>query len=106
MGGSQETVGGLAAKAIDGGMLSSPLHLQAAKLGFSLLADLSAIGVDYQGAGVVTTRAYRREAPDTTRRYLRAYVEALHRFKTDNAISAKVIGKDSRMTEPDALEES
>jgi len=26
MGGSQETVGGLAAKAIDGGMLSSPLR--------------------------------------------------------------------------------
>jgi len=74
--------------------------------GFDLLADLSAIGVDYQGAGVVTTRAYRREAPDTMRRSLRAYVEALHRFKTDNAISAKVIGKDSRMTEPDALEES
>jgi len=106
MGGSQETVAGLASKAIDGGMLSSPLHLQAAKLGFGLLADLSAIGVDYQGAGVVTTRSYMREAPDTMRRYLRAYVEGLHRFKTDKAFAAKVIGKYSRMTEPDALEET
>lgn len=106
MGGTQETVAGLASKAIDGGMLSSPLHLQAAKLGFSLLADLSAIGVDYQGAGVVTTRSYLRDAPDTLRRYLRAYVEGLHRFKTDKAFAAKVIGKYSRMTEPDALEES
>ena len=106
MGGTQETVAGLASKAIDGGMLSSPLHLQAAKLGFSLLADLSTIGVDYQGAGVVTTRSYLREAPDTMRRYLRAYVEALHRFKTDKAFAAKVIGKYSRMTEPDALEET
>ena len=106
MGGTQETVAGLASKAIDGGMLSSPLHLQAAKLGFSLLADLSTIGVDYQGAGVVTTRSYLREAPDTMRRYLRAYVEGLHRFKTDKAFAAKVIGKYSRMTEPDALEET
>ena len=105
MGGTQETVAGLASKAIDGGMLSSPLHLQAAKLGFSLLADLSTIGIDYQGAGVVTTRSYLREAPDTMHRYLRAYVEGLHRFKTDKAFAAKVIGKYSRMTEPDALEE-
>lgn len=106
MGGTQETVAGLASKAIDGGMLSSPLHLQAAKLGFSLLADLSTIGVDYQGAGVVTTRSFMREAPDTMRRYLRAYVEGLHRFKNDKAFAAKVIGKYSRMTEPDALEET
>ena len=106
MGGTQETVAGLASKAIDGGMLSSPLHLQAVKLGFSMLADLSGIGVDYQGAGVVTTRSYLREAPDTMRRYLRAYVEGLHRFKTDKAFAAKVIGKYSRMTEPDALEET
>ena len=74
-------------------MLASPLHLQAAKFGFSLLADLSTIGVDYQGAGVVTTRLYMREAPDTVRRYLRAYVEGLHRFKSDKVFSARVIGK-------------
>jgi len=106
MGGSPEILAGLAANAIDGGMLSSPLHLQAAKLGFSLLADLSTMGVDYQGAGVVTTKSFIREAPDTMRRYLRAYVEGLHRFKTDKSFSAKVIGKYSRITEPDALEET
>lgn len=106
MGGSPETLAGLAAGAVDGGLLASPLHLQAAKFGFSLLADLSAIGVDYQGAGVVTTRSYMREAPDTVRRYLRAYVEGLHRFKSDKAFAAKVIGKYSRMTDPDALEET
>ena len=53
-------------------MKSSPLHLQAAKFGYSLLADLSAIGVEYQGAGVVSTRSFMRENPDILRRYLRA----------------------------------
>ena len=106
MGGSQETLLGIAARAIDGGMLSSPLHLQAAKFGYTLLADLSAIGVDYQGAGVVTTRSYMREAPDTVRRYLRAYVEALYRFKTDKPFATKVIGKYSRITDPESLEET
>lgn len=106
MGGAQETLAGIASRAVDGGMLSSPLHLQAGKLGYSLLADLSAIDVDYQGAGVVTTKSYMRESPDTVRCYLRAYVEGLHRFKTDKSFAVKVIGKYSRITDPEALEET
>ena len=106
MGGSQETLPVLRRGAVDGGMRSSPLHLQAGKLGYPLLADLSAIGVAYQGAGVVTTRNYRRESPDTVRRYLRAYVEGLHRFKTDKSVAVKVIGKYSRIADPEALEET
>ena len=106
MGGSQETLAGMIAKSVDGGLLSSPLHLRAGKLGFSLLADLSTIGVDFQGAGVVTSKNYVRENPDLTRRYLRAYVEGLHRLKTDKSFSMKVIGKYSRISEADALEET
>lgn len=106
MGGSQETLAAIAARGLDGGMLSSPLHLQARKLGYRLLADLSAIGIDYQGAGVVTTKSYLRESPDTTRRYLRAYVEGLHRFKSDKNLALKVIGKYSRITDAEALEET
>jgi NitT/TauT family transport system substrate-binding protein len=106
MGGSPEILAGLGSRSIDAGMLSSPLHLRAAKLGFSLLADLSAIGVDYQGAGVVTTRTYARENPEIIRRYLRAYVEGLHRLKTDKNFSLKVIGKYTRISEADALEET
>lgn len=34
MGGSQETLAGMVAKSVDGGLLSSPLHLGAASLGF------------------------------------------------------------------------
>jgi NitT/TauT family transport system substrate-binding protein len=106
MGGSPETLAGLAAGAVDGGLLASPLHLQAIKFGYGLLADLSAIGIDYQGAGVVTTRSYMRENPEIVRRYLRAYVEALHRFKTDKNFATKVIGKYSRITDQEALEET
>lgn len=106
MGGSQETLAGLASGAIDGGMLSSPLNLRAVRLGFHLLADLSAIGVDYQGAGVVTTRSFVRNNTDTIDRYLRAYVEGLHRFKTDKEFSLKILAKYSRISERDMLEET
>ena len=49
-----------------------------------------------------------REAPDIVRRYLRAYVEALQRFKTDKNFSIRVIGKYSRIADAyiEALEET
>jgi NitT/TauT family transport system substrate-binding protein len=106
MGGSQETLAGLASGGIDGGGLSSPLNLRAQKLGFRMLVDLSAIGVDYQGAGVVTTRRFVRDNPDTIRRYLKAYVEGLHRLKTDKAFSLQVLAKYTRTTERDFLEDT
>ncbi len=106
MGGSQEILSGLASGSIDGGFISSPLNLRAMKLGFRMLVDSSAIGVDYQGAGVVSTRSYVRENPDTIRRYLRGYIEGLHRFKTDKEFSLKVLAKYSRTAERDMLEET
>lgn len=106
MGGSQEIVLGLASKSIDGGFISSPLNLRAAKLGFHMLVDSSAIGIEYQGAGVVSTRSYVRDNPDIVRRYLKAYVEGLHRFKTDKEFSLRVLAKYSRTTEQDMLEET
>ncbi len=106
MGGSQETLAGLVSGGIDGGGLSSPLNLRAKKLGLHMLVDLSAIGVDYQGAGVVTTRSFVRDNPDTIRRYLKAYVAGLHRLKTDREFSLKVLAKYTLVTERDLLEET
>ena len=106
MGGSPETLAGLAAGAIDGGLLASPLHLQAAKFGYHLLADLSTIGIDYQGAGVVTTRSYMREAPDVTRRYVRAYVEGLAPFQDRQEFRRESDRQVLRITDQEALEET
>lgn len=106
LGGSPEILAGLASGTVDAGLLSSPLHLRAAKLGSVLVADLSTIGIDYQGAGMVTTRSFVRDNRDTIRRYIRAYVEGLHRFKTDKAFSLKVLAKYTRIHEPEILEET
>lgn len=106
LGGAPEILAGLAAGSVDAGLLSSPLHLRAVKAGFSLLADLSNAGFDYQGAGVVTTRSYVRDNPEIIRRYIRAYVEGLHRFKTDKTFSLKVLAKYTRIGEPETLEET
>jgi NitT/TauT family transport system substrate-binding protein len=71
-----------------------------------LLADLSAIGIDYQGAGVVTMRSYVREHQEVVRAYLKAYVEGLARFKSDKDFSLKVLAKYTRIEEREMLEET
>lgn len=106
MGGSQETLAGMVAGRIDGGSLSAPLNLKAQQRGFQMLVDSSALGLEYQGAGVVTTRSYVRDKPEVIRRYLRAYVEGLHRLKTDRDFSLNVLAKYTRTTERDMLEET
>jgi len=40
------------------------------------------------------------------RRYVRAYVEGLHRFKSDKNFALKVIAKYSRITDAEALDET
>jgi len=42
---------------------------------------------------VATTRKFIRERPDAVRRYIKAHVEAVHRFKTDREASLKVLAK-------------
>lgn len=55
---------------------------------------------------MVAPRAYVRENPETIRRYLRAYVEGLHRFKSDKNFSLKVMAKYSRISQADMLAET
>ena len=57
----------------------------AQKKGFYVLADVAALGLAYQHQGGVTTRKYLREHPDVVRNFVKSYIEAVHRLKTDRA---------------------
>jgi hypothetical protein len=48
------------------------------------LVSIAALGLPYQATGVATTRKFIRERTDVVRRYIKAHIEAVHRFKTDH----------------------
>jgi len=73
--------------------LAPPAMYQAQMRGFNMLADISALGLPYQATGVAKTRKFIRERTDVVRRYIKAHVEAVHRFKTDRETSMKVLAK-------------
>ena len=78
----------------------------AEKLGFPMIVDMAALQIPFPQNGIYASTKFVRERPDTVRRYVRAYVEAIHYFKTHKEDSIKIMQKYSRMADRKPVEES
>src|SRR5215813_9165406 len=74
------------------------------KLGYPVLLDLISLRIPFPQRGIYTTGKYIREQPDTVRRYIRAYVEAIHYFKTRKEETIKIMSKYSRVEDRNVLD--
>ena len=74
------------------------------KLGFPVLLDLISLKIPFPQRGIYTTGKYIKEQPDTVRRYVRAYVEAIHFFKTRKEETMQMMRKYSRVEDRGVLE--
>ena len=61
--------------------------------GFNVLADVAELGLPFVHVGLATTRSFIRDNPETVRRYVKSYVEAIHLMKTDRETGIKVLAK-------------
>ena len=55
---------------------------QAERLGYPTVVDMVALQIPFPQNGIYTSTKLIRENPDLVRRYMRAYVEAMHFYKT------------------------
>ena len=74
------------------------------KLGFPVLLDIVSLRIPFPQRGIYTTTKFIKEHPDTVRRYMRAYVEALHYFKTHKEETVQIMRKYSRVEDRNVLE--
>jgi ABC-type nitrate/sulfonate/bicarbonate transport system substrate-binding protein len=74
------------------------------KLGYSVLLDLISLKIPFPQRGIYTMGRTIKEQPDTVRRYIRAYVAAIHYFKTRKEETIKIMGKYSRVEDRNVLE--
>jgi NitT/TauT family transport system substrate-binding protein len=79
---------------------------QAEKLGYPTVVDMVALQIPFPQNGIYTSTKLNRDNPDLVRRYLRAYVEAIHFFKTHKEDTLKIMRKYSRLDDRKVLEES
>src|SRR5262245_6629873 len=90
---------------VQSGVLSTgPETLNAEAAGFVRLADVSASGLVYPFGPFAARQAFLKSQPDLTMRFMKAYVEGLHRFKTDKAAALAVLEKYTKQKTTPAVE--
>ncbi|HSK30438.1 MAG TPA: ABC transporter substrate-binding protein [Candidatus Limnocylindria bacterium] len=79
---------------VQSGVLSTgPETLNAEAAGYVRLADVSASGLLYPFGPFAARQAFLKSQPDLVLRFTKAYVEAIHRFKTDKSAALAVLEK-------------
>lgn len=78
----------------------------AERLGYPTVVDMVTLKIPFPQNGIFTSTRLIRENPDLVRRYLRAYVEAIHYYKTHKEETIKIMQKYSRLNDRRVLEEA
>jgi ABC-type nitrate/sulfonate/bicarbonate transport system substrate-binding protein len=78
----------------------------AEKLGYPTVVDMVSLQIPFPQNGIYTSTKLIRDNPEFVRRYLRAYVEAIHYFKTHKDETIKIMRKYSRLEDRRVLEEA
>jgi NitT/TauT family transport system substrate-binding protein len=104
VGTTPDRLAALEARRVQATVLVPPVTFLAQKKGLNLMADVATLGLAYQHQGVVTTRKYIREHPAVVRNFVRSYIEAVHRVKTDRQAGTKILAKHIQIDDKDVLE--
>jgi NitT/TauT family transport system substrate-binding protein len=101
-----ERLAALAAGKIDATMFTSSSAAPARKAGFVELFQIADLGIEVQGNGFATSRAYVASNRDVVKNALRGFVEAIYYIYANKKEAQKVFAKYMRTTDPEVLEDS
>ena len=92
--------------ALQATLLQAPETLKAKEIGLRALLDFTKLDVEWQLNGVAVTRDYIKKKPDTIRRFMRAYVEAIHYNLTNPKGAQKILQKYLAIKDEKPVEEA
>jgi NitT/TauT family transport system substrate-binding protein len=85
-------------------IMNEPFIKEAERLGFRDLVNMATLKIPLHGNGVVTREATIKTKRPMVSRFARAMTEALHLVKADKEGTKAIIGKFTRLTDPEGLE--
>jgi len=106
IGGSLERMMALQKGIVNFTVVTEAGKAMAEKLGYPTIVDMVALKIPFPQNGIYTSTKLIRENPDFVRRYLRAYVEALHYYKAHKEDTIKIMSKYSRVTDRKFLDDA
>jgi NitT/TauT family transport system substrate-binding protein len=85
-------------------IMNEPFIKEAERLGFRDLVNMATLKIPLHGNGVVTREAFIKSKRPMISRFARAITEAIHLVKADKEGTKTIIGKYTRLTDPEGLE--
>jgi ABC-type nitrate/sulfonate/bicarbonate transport system substrate-binding protein len=86
-------------------VLTPPAAIEAQRKGCHLVIDLADYGLNYSLGGIAARRSYVAAHPDLAQAFITAYVEGLHRYRTDRAFTVSVLQEFSGERDRSLIEE-
>lgn len=89
-GGGKEALAKLMSDECDAVVLTPPEAIEARRRGCHFLVDFADYGLNYALGGIAARRSYVKQHEEIARRFVRAYVEGMHRYRTDRSFTVEV----------------
>ena len=103
-GGLPERLGALKSGAVDGAIVTGDTALEAEKLGFHKVIDLSQLPIRYPSSTIIVSKAFFSAKRDTVKRFLRGWIEGIRVAKTDKQTTIAVMQKFLKTSDRSVLE--
>ncbi len=104
--GMVEILAGINQGNADAGIFTSPTTLKAQHAGLKELVNVTEQNIPMIHAALASTKDYMKANPDNVRRFLQAYLEGIKVARTDAEYAKQVIGKYTKTTDVNDLENS
>jgi ABC-type nitrate/sulfonate/bicarbonate transport system substrate-binding protein len=87
-------------------VITPPESIDAQRKGCKYLVDFAEYGLNYALGGIAARRDYVGQNPEITRKFIKAYVEGMHRYRTDREFTVDVQAEYSGITDRGVAEET
>ena len=88
---------------VDVAIMHAPETFQAPKRGYHIVEDFGQLDVSFQNSCAASTRRFITQNPDIGLRYVRAFCQAVHRFRSDAEFGIHVLRKYGGETDIEVL---
>jgi Metallo-beta-lactamase superfamily len=89
---------------LHGAIIAGIQLARATKLGFRQLIDFSKLPIEVASSGIIVRRSYLVKNPDTSLKFLKAWIEGIYLFKSDPQFSRNAIKRYVATQDPEILE--
>ena len=87
-------------------VITPPESIDAQRKGCKYLVDFAEFGLNYALGGIAARRDYVEQNPEITRKFIKAYVEGMHRYRTDREFTVGVQAEYSGIADRSVAEET